>query len=220
MQSDAIIYPIHLGLSVAFLIVGQAGPVLVDAGLAGTERPIWAALRHRGLRPQELRGVVLTHAHLDHCGCLPAVLRASGAPLAAHPLTAACLEGGAVRIPPARALWGQTMAAFYALFTWRLRMPDLSVDRPLADGETLDDWGLAAQVLHTPGHSTDSIALLLADGRALVGDLLTKKGRRARPQPYFVEDDAALAKSVARLAAQQPRVVYTGHSGRPLEPAW
>jgi glyoxylase-like metal-dependent hydrolase (beta-lactamase superfamily II) len=204
----------------AFLISGSAGPVLVDAGLPGTERRIWAALRRQGRRPQELRGVVLTHAHLDHCGCLPAVLRASGAPLAAHPLAAARLERGAVRIPPVRKPWGHTMAAFYALFIWRLRMPDLLVDRPLADGDTLDDWGLAGQVLHTPGHSADSITLLLADGWALVGDLLTQQGRQARPQPYFVEDDVALARSVARLRERCPRFVYTSHSGRPLEPVW
>lgn len=171
------IYPIHLGLSVAFLIVGSAGPVLVDAGLPGTERCIWAALRRRGRRPQELRGVVLTHAHLDHCGCLPVVLRASGAPLAAHPLAAAQMKGRPMPIPPGRTPRGRTMAAFYSLFAWRLRMPDLPVDRPLADGDTLDDWGLAARVLHTPGHSADSVTLLLADGRALVGDLLTPQGQ-------------------------------------------
>jgi len=112
------------------------------------------------------------------------------------------------------------MAAFYACFAGRLRMPHLPVDRPLADGDTLDDWGLAAQVLHTPGHTADSITVLLADGRALVGDLLTQWGPRARPQPYFVEDGAALAQSVSRLAARHPRVVYTGHSGRPLAPVW
>jgi hydroxyacylglutathione hydrolase len=214
------VYPIPLGLSVAFLLIGRAGPVLVDAGLPGTERRIWAALRRRGWHPQELRGVVLTHAHLDHCGCLPAVLRASGAPLAAHPQAEHDLRGGPVHIPPGRTLWGRAMRAFYALFAWRLRMPDLPVDRALADGDTLDDWGLVARVLHTPGHTADSVALLLADGRALVGDLLTQQGRHARPQPYFVEDDVALARSVARLAAERPCAVYTGHSGRPLEPKW
>jgi glyoxylase-like metal-dependent hydrolase (beta-lactamase superfamily II) len=143
VQNSTALQPISLGFSVAFLLIGQAGPVLVDAGLPGTTRHIWAALRRQGWRPQELRGVVLTHAHLDHCGCLPAVLRASGAPLAAHPLAAARMQGGTVRIPPARTPWGQTMAAFYTLFIWRLRMPALTVDRPLADGNTLDDWGLA-----------------------------------------------------------------------------
>jgi len=217
---DAVVHPIPLGASVAFLLLGPAGPVLVDAGLPGSERSVWAALRQHSCRPQELCGIILTHAHFDHCGNLPALLQESSAPLAAHPQAGIRLRGEAVPLPAGRTWRGRMMAAFFGLLIGRLSMPAVPVSRVLADGESLADWGLPAEVLHTPGHTADSLTLLLAGGVALVGDLLTQQGRRAGPQPYFVEDDAALARSLDRLQARRPRVVYTSHCVRPLEPVW
>ena len=217
---DTAVHPIPLGASVAFFIVGTAGPVLVDAGLPGTEWRVWTALRRHRCRPQDLCGIVLTHAHFDHCGNLAALLQESKAPLAAHPQAAVRLRGEAVPLPAGRTLRGRMMAAFFRLFSERLRMPAVPVGRALADGESLADWGLPAEVLYTPGHTADSLTLLLAGGVALVGDLLTQQGRRAGPQPYFVEDDAALAQSLERLQERRPQVVYTGHSTRPLVPVW
>lgn len=50
--------------------------LLVDAGLYQGERS-WRRLNweHTIDRPEEIEDVVLTHAHLDHCGYLPALVR-------------------------------------------------------------------------------------------------------------------------------------------------
>jgi len=211
------VHPIHLGFSVAFMLVGEAGPVLLDAGLAGSERLIWAALRRRGFRPAELRAVILTHSHLDHCGCVPALLRESGAVLAAHPLAAAGLRGGRFRVPQGRKALGKAMQAAFRLAGPRLQSPQAEVGFFLEDGAGLESLGLPARVLHTPGHSMDSLTVLLEDGRAFTGDLFERAGRRAVPQPYFVEDDDALAESIARLRREHPRAVYTSHWPYPLQ---
>lgn len=60
-----------------FLVRSTASTVLVDCGLFQGLAP----LRRRNWRPApidlaELDAVVLTHAHLDHCGYLPALVRA------------------------------------------------------------------------------------------------------------------------------------------------
>lgn len=211
-----VVHPIHLGASVAFLLVGKDGPVLLDAGLAGSERLIWASLRRRGFRPADLRAVILTHSHLDHCGCVPALLRESGAVLAAHPLAAAGLGGGRFRVPRGRRLLGKAMQVAFSLAGPWLQSPQAELGVSLDDGAGLETLGLPGRVLYTPGHSKDSLTVFLADGRAFTGDLLERAGRRAVPQPYFVEDDAALAASIARLRQERPQSVYTSHWPHPL----
>jgi metallo-beta-lactamase family protein len=59
-----------------YLVAAGAGGLLVDAGLyqglAELRRRNWEPL---GIDPAGLDAVVLTHAHLDHCGYLPRLLR-------------------------------------------------------------------------------------------------------------------------------------------------
>jgi glyoxylase-like metal-dependent hydrolase (beta-lactamase superfamily II) len=215
----ATVYPIPLGLSVAYLLVGEEGPVLVDAGLPGSERLIARFLQRVGLRPTMLRLIVLTHAHPDHCGALPALRALSSAPLAAHPTAAMRLRGRPVPLPAPRRLGGRTIAALARLLERRLVLPALPIELPLEDGASLAPFGLEGCILHTPGHTADSLTVLLEGGAAFVGDLFTRRNGRAVPQPYFIEDPEALRESVARLRAQGVRLLYTGHSPRPLRPA-
>lgn len=214
------VHPVHLGASVAFLLKGAGGPVLLDAGLAGSERRIWAAMRRHGFRPSDLRAVLLTHVHLDHSGCVPALLRESGAVLASHPLAALGLQGGRFRVPPGRGVLGRAMHAAFSLAGPWLRCPQAEIGMPLEDGADLSALGLPGRVLHTPGHTADSLTVILANGSAFVGDLLEGNFRRVIPQPYFVEDEEALAASVARLRRERPRAIYTSHIPFPLPPRW
>src|SRR5512142_1645426 len=72
-----------------FLVEGTDGSVLVDAGLYQGV----ADLRHRNWEPIDvdpagLDVVVLTHAHLDHCGYLPRLVRDGfSGPIFATPAT-------------------------------------------------------------------------------------------------------------------------------------
>lgn len=46
------------------------------------------------------------------------------------------------------------------------------VDRPLSDGDELESGGIRIRVIHCPGHSGDSIALLINQASCLTGDEL------------------------------------------------
>lgn len=214
----AAVYPIPLGFSVAYLLVGKKGAVLVDAGFPGSERRIARFLERLGIRMEELGLIVLSHAHPDHCGALPALRAASGAPIAAHPEAGRRLRGAPVPLPVPRRLRGRAMALLARAWARRLALPELPIDVPLEDGASLEPFGLEGCVLHTPGHTADSVTLLLEGGVALVGDLVTSRNGRAVAQPYFIEDETALRNSIARLSALGVRLLYTGHSVRPLPP--
>jgi glyoxylase-like metal-dependent hydrolase (beta-lactamase superfamily II) len=72
--------------------------------------------------------------------------------------------------------------------------------------------GLAGEILPTPGHSPDSVSLLLDDGSAFTGDLT--------PLPYADHDEAGrlVVQSWRRLREHGARRIYPGHG--PVRPMY
>ncbi len=64
------------GLSSAVLVETPIGPALVDTGHHGNRPALLAGLRERGLGPDDVPLVVLTHLHFDHCNNIDLFRRA------------------------------------------------------------------------------------------------------------------------------------------------
>ena len=84
------------------------------------------------------------------------------------------------------------------------RFPDIQ------DGDIVRVGNLNITALHTPGHSADHLAFWLAqDGAAFTGDLILGQGSSMVTYPEG--DVAAYLRSLERLAALQPRIIFPGH---------
>jgi glyoxylase-like metal-dependent hydrolase (beta-lactamase superfamily II) len=71
---------------------------------------------------------------------------------------------------------------------------------PVTDGEVIDAGGLRLEVLTTPGHTADSISLLVDDDRALLtGDMVLGRGTTVIVHPDG--DLAAYFDSIAKMRA-------------------
>jgi hydroxyacylglutathione hydrolase len=112
------------------------------------------------------------------------------------------------RMPLVRRLLKPLMSLF------RLRKQDrFSPDLMLEDGDSLTEFGLDATILHVPGHSMGSIAVLTADGSLFSGDFLEN---RTRPSVATLVDDAdVLQAGFERVKALDIQTVYPGH-GKPF----
>jgi glyoxylase-like metal-dependent hydrolase (beta-lactamase superfamily II) len=80
----------------------------------------------------------------------------------------------------------------------------------LADGDVVRVGTLNLTVLHTPGHCADHLCFLIAeDGAVFTGDLIL--GRGSSMVTYPEGDVAAYLRSLDRLAALEPRILFPGH---------
>jgi len=80
----------------------------------------------------------------------------------------------------------------------------------LHDGDIVRVGKLNVTVLYTPGHSADHLSFLLAeDGAVFTGDLIL--GRGSSMVTYPEGDVAAYIRSLDKLAALQPRMLFPGH---------
>ena len=169
----------------AFLIYGEE-ICLIDSGVAGSEKIILDYLKRTGRSPEEIKRLILTHAHPDHIGGAAAIKRISGCTVAAHAAEKAWIEDVDLQAKE------RPVPGFFSLVGGSVQ-----VDRTLQDGEVLHlDGDLALQVLHTPGHSPGSLSLWLAgDGALFSADAVPIAG----DMPIY-QDILASIRSIEKLS--------------------
>ena len=169
MATKCVIEGVHLvamGKANAYLIEGQDGLTLIDAGFPDKEAAVFEALRELGRSPDHLKHLILTHGHPDHIGSAAAIVRETGARTYLHPLDIPlAVTGGPFRpMTPAPGLLRQILCRL--LYDHKQRLAPVAIDQPLTDGETLSIAG-GIDVIHAPGHCAGQVALLWRPGRIL-----------------------------------------------------
>jgi hydroxyacylglutathione hydrolase len=169
-----------------------AGTALVVDAPYGVADRVVAAAEDAGLR---IELIVITHTHWDHVADAAALVAATGAPLAAHPLAVDGL------IHP------QGSLSLNLPFT----IPPVTPDQLLSDGDEVHLGQHTFRVLHLPGHEPAHIALLSEPDRIFLGgDVLFPNGHGRVDIPG--SDQATMNRSLSRLAPLPPdTTVYPGH---------
>ena len=165
------VHVVPMRMANAFLIEGDDGLALIDAGFPGKQAVVFGAIRELGRSPDQLKHVIFTHGHPDHIGSAAAIVRETSARTYMHPLDIPIAEsGGPFR--PMRAAPGLLRRAMCTLFFHPdERVERVAIDQPLIPGEILPVAG-GFEVIHTPGHCAGQVALLWRPGRMLfAGDV-------------------------------------------------
>jgi endoribonuclease LACTB2 len=181
-----------------YLLGSDDARLLVDVGFPGTLPRLLATLRRKGVEPASIRYLLATHYHPDHAG-LAGEMKARGVRLIVLDVQRAAVPRLSALVKP---------DSGYA----EIGLDD-NVDLT-AEGSRafLARIGIAGEIVATPGHSDDSVTLVLDGGAAFTGDL---------PGPALAADAAsaaAVGRSWDRLRALGVTLVYPGH-GPPRPPA-
>jgi endoribonuclease LACTB2 len=170
--------------------------MLVDLGWPGSLGTLRATLNRLGVPLAELRCGLATHYHIDHAGAAEDLKRA-GVPLLVMENQVAAIPLMRRHIKP---------HDNYTEIT-----PDGNIVISFAESRAwLAGIGIAGQVVATPGHSDDSVSLLLDDGLVFTGDLT--------PLAYLGDDEPGRvsAQSWQRLKDLGARRVCPAH-GEPYD---
>lgn len=173
--------------------------LLIDLGWPGTMGTMRANLNRMGVPLNEIKYGLATHYHIDHAG-LAQELKQAGVPLLV-------LEAQVTAIPLLKS-WTKPADRYVDIATHDNVTISFTESRTV-----LGRMGIVGEILHTPGHSDDSVSLLLEDGSVFTGDLT--------PPTLIGEDEAgAVAAASWRLLRERGATrIYPGHGPAvPMKP--
>jgi len=209
------------------LVVENGRAAFVDVGTGHSVPVLLAGLEAKGLPPEAVDFVIVTHVHLDHAGGAGEMMRRlPGARLVVHP------RGARHMVDPAK-LWAGASAVFGEDFVRRSYGAPVPVDASriveAGDGFTLELGGRPLRFLDTPGHARHHFCVWDEASRSMFtgdtfglsyGELASPRGAFVLPTttPVQFEPEALLA-SIDRLLAHDPAAMLLTHYSRVVEVA-
>ena len=166
------------------------GKLLIDCGWPGTYPQFIAEMKRKGIALDEIKFILVTHFHLDHAG-LVQEFKNRGSKLI-------LMETQVGSIAPLNT----QIKAKYVPYTELLEDDNLKL-RFIDSREFLTSLGLGGEIIATPGHSADSVTLILDEGFAFTGDL--------RSRFLVPDDDKVTHDSWAKIYQHQIRKIYPAH---------
>ncbi|MGV9410725.1 MBL fold metallo-hydrolase [Nocardia sp. NPDC003693] len=206
------------------LVSDGSGVTVIDAGYRSDSADVLSSIRQIGHELSDVAAVLITHAHLDHIGGVPALVANTGAPV----------YTGAEEVRHAKREYLQQitpLSMVKQLATGRgrgwvahtlvavrghigMRIPEAT------EGDTATLAALPGGIVAvpTPGHTSGHTAYLMpSEGVLFSGDalvtghpLVERTGPQILPE-FFNHDEAETLRTAAGLASRPAKVLVPGH---------
>ncbi len=195
----------------SYLLVDTDGLTIIDTGMPYSEKKTLEYIARLGKSAQDIRRILITHADLDHYGCMAALQNVSRAKTYASRVEANAIAVGKSSRPVNRSVG--RFQRFVIMMMGRLLKPmPVQVDETLEEGQVLPVLG-GLQVVETPGHAPGHLSFFAQSaGILFCGDSMRSDGRGFRGSRSRNNWDQAMAEaSVSKQKGLCARIVCPGH---------
>lgn len=172
-----------------FLIESGSHRLLIDAGFPNQINDLGREMRKTGYKIREIDYLMVTHFHIDHAGAVQE-LKDFDVKFVLFDLQVNHIE---------------TMEKM-AEHKWSYKKLNKNDNIVLSIAESrnfLNTIGVQGQVIHTPGHSDDSISLLLDSGKTFTGDLT--------PSSLIMDKTSVEYTSWITLKKHNAKLIFPSH---------
>ncbi len=199
----------------SYLLVGEAGPVMIETGPGSSAKGLTAALAEVGYTPADVKHVLVTHIHFDHAGA-SGWMAQHGAHVYVHENGYKHLVDPSKLNASAKRIYKDQMD-----YLWGELIP-IPEDRITAvkDGDVLELEGISIRAIGTPGHAVHHHVYTAEtdDGKvAFTGDIAATRAPGSRyispPVPPPELDLETWLASIERPESEGFDRIYPTHFG-------
>ncbi len=214
---------IKLSFTNCYFLRCNEGYLLIDTSYPKDYEKFEKKIEKIDIKLSDIRYLFLTHHHDDHAGFAAKLVEETGAKIIVHKNALPYLQQG---IPeedsqPINKRVKFTFKLFEGFHDFGFPPVILSENDIILNGdnhELLKKLGIDGSILYTPGHTSDHLAIVLANGNAFVGDVAMNflKFTGIKRRPIFVQDINTVFESWQKLIDHGAKSIYPAH-GKPFD---
>src|ERR1035437_4275281 len=151
----------------AYLIKNKNDSFLIDTGLPMNRIKLEKALEQEGVKPGNIKLVIITHGDIDHIGNCAYLQKKYGLKIAVHGTDAGLCRTGKMNSKRKRksSRFSRFIFSLRSTFLFKPLMKKFPLeafepDMILTDGQDFNNIGFDAKVIYIPGHTMGSIGIL------------------------------------------------------------
>lgn len=205
------IFQVLSGRSNSYLIVEDELSYLVDTGKESAYIKLLRNIDSLNFNIKNLSFLFLTHTHYDHCQSVKRIKDESNCNIIVSEKALDSIKYGYTKLPNGTKLTTKLIAKLgQAIGKRKYGYKSFAPDIFIKADKNLEKEGNEIEILETPGHSKDSISIIVNNEIAIVGDVMFGVFQNSVFPPYS-DDVKTMIESWGKLLKTDCKIFLPGH---------
>ncbi|GIW47215.1 MAG: MBL fold hydrolase [Deltaproteobacteria bacterium] len=194
-----------------YLVEAGSGPILIETGPDTTFPNLKGAIEGLGYDLRDIKGVFVTHIHLDHAGAAWH-FASMGIRIYVHPFGAPHIVDPTRLLASARRIYKDQMELLWG----RVEAISSEYVYAIKDGERVRLGGIEIEAVETLGHASHHHAYLIENSMFVgdIGGIRIEGGPVLPPTPPPDVHIEGWLESLRKIRKRRPEVIFLSHFGR------